>query len=124
MTNGDYKLISGGKEIIILDGTPKKMADGNYKVIRSKKQYIIPAATPEMVEKAENYLFKECSPYLNKIIDMTDEAFEEFINLAASYDHERGIGAGQIPHRIYEHSQWFEDFETEIWKQIDERMKK
>jgi len=122
MPDGNYKIISDGKEIIIQDPTPKKMADGNYKVTRSKKEYIIPAATPEMVEKVEYFLYKECSPFLNKIKDMTDAEFEEFINLAASYDHERGIGPGQIPHRIYEHSQWFKDFETEIWKQIDERL--
>jgi hypothetical protein len=38
------------------------------------------------------------------------------------YDIERGILIGQIPHKIYIHSDWFNEFENTLWKEIDNKL--
>jgi len=38
------------------------------------------------------------------------------------FDVERGLGPGQIPHVIYEHSVWFDEFETDLWKEINAKL--
>lgn len=102
----------------------EKLPDGNYFGKLGREERIIPTATPEMVTEVEAFIYKECSPYLNKMYDMTDEAFESCINHIMWCDHKKGIYGDHLPPIIYEHNQWFKDFEIELSNQINKRMRK
>ena len=38
------------------------------------------------------------------------------------FDVERGLGLGQIPHRRYIHSDWFNQWEETLWEKINKRL--
>jgi hypothetical protein len=38
------------------------------------------------------------------------------------YDTERGIMMGQIPHKVYKHTIWFDEFEAKLWEEINARL--
>lgn len=86
------------------------------------KKYRRPLATQKEIETVEKAVFERCNPFLSKIKDMSESEFEDFLNDAMCYDTERGIMLGQIPHKIYRYSEWFEEFETKLWNEIDKRL--
>ena len=104
----------------------EKQNDGSYFVyVWDKIEAHIQAATPEQLKIVEDFVFNECSPYLGKITAMEEAEFKDFLNeKAMSYDVERGILPGMVPHRIYEHTEWFKEFETKLWQEIEERMER
>jgi hypothetical protein len=83
----------------------------------------VPIADRERTEKLEQHLMKICNIEMSMIAKLTDQAFENFLDLAMSYDTERGLGAGQIPHIRYIHSEAFEKWEDELWDHINLRLK-
>jgi hypothetical protein len=94
-----------------------------YKTIEiGNKKYRRPLATQKEIEKIEKNIFEKCNPFLIKINVMNEIEFKEFLNNAMFYDVERGIVMGQIPHKVYIHSEWFNEFENKLWKEIDNRL--
>ncbi len=83
----------------------------------------IPIADQERTELLEQHLMKICNIEFSMIAKLTDQAFDNFLNLAMSYDTERGLGPGQIPHIRYIHSEAFEKWEDELWDHINLRLK-
>ena len=102
----------------------EKQSDGSYKIFFGKmEEIIVPVASIEKVKIVEDTIYQDCHPLLGKIADMDEPTFMNFLNdKAMQYDVERGIGAGQIPHIIYEHSVWFDEFETKLWKEINAKL--
>jgi len=86
------------------------------------KKYRRPLATQKEIETVEREVFEKCNPFLGKIKDMSESEFEDFLNDAMCYDTERGIMMGQIPHKVYKHSIWFNEFEAKLWEEINERL--
>ena len=85
-------------------------------------KYRRPLATQKEIEIIEKNIFEKCNPYLSKINVMSEIEFKEFLNNAMFYDVERGIVMGQIPHKVYIHSDWFIEFENKLWEEIDNRL--
>ncbi len=83
----------------------------------------IPIADRERTELLEQHLMKICNIEFSMIAKLTDKAFDNFLNLAMSYDTERGLGPGQIPHIQYNHSEDFIKWEDELWDHINLRLK-
>jgi hypothetical protein len=92
------------------------------KIEIGNKKYIRPLATKKEIEKVEKEVFEKCNPFLGKIKDMSESEFEEFLNDAMFYDTERGIMMGQIPHKVYKQTIWFDEFEAKLWEEINERL--
>jgi len=82
----------------------------------------IPIATKEQTEYVENKLFKLCSIYMNQIETLSEKRFGALIQRAIYFDIERGLGPGQIPHKRYIHSEWFNKWEAELWNRINARL--
>lgn len=94
-----------------------------YTIIKiGNNKYWRPIATQKEIKLVEKVIYEKCNPFLDKIKHMNELEFQNFINDAMYYDIERGIILGQIPHKVYRHSDWFKEFETKLWKEIDERL--
>lgn len=102
----------------------EKQSDGSYFVyVWDKIEAHIQPATPDQLKRVEDFIINECSPYLGKIASMDEAEFKDFLNnKAMSYDIERGILPGMIPHRIYEHTERFTELEAKLWEEIVERL--
>lgn len=81
-------------------------------------------STLEQIAKVEEYIYDSFNPYLDKIEGMPPAEFIELFEKAISYDLERGLLPGQVPHRIYEHTQAFIDFEMKLWGEMNDWIKK
>ncbi len=102
----------------------EKQLDGSYFIyVWDKVEAHINAATPEQVNLVEECIYNNCSPKISVIAGMSETELKDFLNEKAMfYDLERGILPGLVPHRIYEHSEWFKTFEAKLWEEIEERM--
>jgi len=81
-----------------------------------------PIATKEQTEYVENKLFKLCSIYMTQIETLSEKRFGALIQRSMFFDIERGLGPGQIPHKRYIHSEWFNKWEDELWNRINARL--
>ena len=97
---------------------------GINSLINKDNKRIPPNATPEQVEKVEKHIYDSCSPYLDKIDGMASVDFMELFEKAISFDLERGLLPGQLPHIIYEHTQAFLDFEMKLWGEMNDWIEK
>ena len=102
----------------------EKQLDGSYKIyVGNSLVSIAPIASPEKVKLIEDTIYQDCYPFLGKIAEMDETTFMSFLNdKAMQFDLERGLGAGQIPHIICEHTPWFDEFETKLWKEINAKL--
>ena len=82
----------------------------------------IPIAKKQQTEHLENKLVKLCSIYFDQIETLSEKRFGACIQRAMHFDIERGLGAGQIPHRRYLHSEWFIHWENTLWNKINARI--
>lgn len=100
--------------------------DKEYQIIvRGKKKYKIPYATSIQVEKVERSILEKCKPFVGRLKEMDDNVFLHFLNShAMNWDVERGVIPGQIPHRIYRHTESFIEFEKQLWDEINLRLDK
>ena len=87
-----------------------------------RKEENIPIASKEQTEYLENKLFKLCSIYFDQIETISEKRFGALIQRAMHFDVERGLGLGQIPHRRYIHSDWFNQWEDTLWEKINKRL--
>lgn len=94
-------------------------------IVIGKKEYKIPYATNSQVEKVEISIIEMCRPFAGTLNEMDDNEFLHFLNDKAMYwDVERGLIPGQIPHRIYRHTESFIEFENQLWNEINIRLAK
>lgn len=82
----------------------------------------IPIASKEKTELLENKLVNYCSIYMDQIETMSEKLFGALVQRAMTFDEERGLGPGQIPHIKYNHSQWFNEWEDQLWERINKRL--
>lgn len=68
---------------------------------------LIPIASKEDTDYIENRLVKLCSIYIDDIENLSEKRYGALIQRAMTFDVQRGLGMGQIPHRRYIHSEWF-----------------
>jgi hypothetical protein len=83
----------------------------------------IPVASKEYTAYIEQQLMASCMPQESRIPVMDIAELEDFLYIRAmSYDVERGLGLGQIPHIHFEHSIPFLLWERRLHRRMEERM--
>ena len=99
----------------------KKNKDRNW-VEHKLNPKNIPIATKQQTEHLETTLVKLCSIYFDQIETLSEKRFGACIQRAMHFDIERGLGAGQIQHRRYIHSEGFNHWENALWDKINARI--
>lgn len=84
----------------------------------------VPVATKEQTEYIERSLMKYCSIYFDQVETLSEIRFAALLERACRFDIERGLGAGQVPHLRYIHSEEFNQWEEELWRRINLRLDK
>ena len=84
----------------------------------------IPVASEEYVNYIEKSLMALCKPYEAHIDEMNYLELEAYVwEFLMSFDVERGIMLGQVPHLIFNHSNEFLIWEKLQFDKYEERMK-
>lgn len=82
----------------------------------------VPVASPERTQLLEQQLMRLCRIYEGQVATLSEKRFAALLERATTFDLERGLLPGQVPHIIYLHSSEFLEWEERLWREINGRL--
>lgn len=82
----------------------------------------VPVASPERTHTLEQELMRLCRLYEGRVATLSEKRFEALLERATTFDVERGLLPGQVPHIVYLHSSAFLEWEERLWREINGRL--